>query len=223
MYKNPSNGEQTLVVIKTEGVQRGLIGESVRRFEKRGFKLAACKFMSAGRSESEISGAKTGDPVVAMVWEGLNVVESARALIGSESDPGTIRGDYSVDPARNLAHASGSLAVAGREISACFVPGELTQWKAVNLGWIYEDEEDDDRVQEVGKRVLTRRRPRLEHKARLCSLHTVNTHWIWRWETTHKSTLTDSLTRPRPTGDNCPNPIHIPPRRFLPSESDTND
>ena len=75
MYKNPSNGEQSLVMVKTEGVQRGLIGEAVRRFEKRGFKLAACKFLPAGRSEAEISGAKIGDPVVAMVWEGLNVVE----------------------------------------------------------------------------------------------------------------------------------------------------
>ena len=75
MYKNPSNGEQSLVIVKTEGIHRGLIGEAVRRFEKRGFKLAACKFMSAGRSETEISGAKIGDPVVAMVWEGLNVVE----------------------------------------------------------------------------------------------------------------------------------------------------
>ena len=62
-------------MVKTEGVQRGLIGEVVRRLEKRGFKLVACKFMPAGRSEAEISGAKTGDPVVAMVWEGLNVVE----------------------------------------------------------------------------------------------------------------------------------------------------
>ena len=61
----------------------------------------------------------------------------------------SLRGDYSVDPARNLAHASFSLAAAGREISACFGPGELTQWKAVNLGWIYEDEEEDG-VQEVG-------------------------------------------------------------------------
>ena len=74
MYKNPSNGERTLVMVKTEGVQRALIGEAVRRFEKRGFKLAACKFASAGQGEAEIFGAKTGDPVVAMVWEGLNVV-----------------------------------------------------------------------------------------------------------------------------------------------------
>ena len=74
-HKNPSNGEQTLVMIKTEGVQRGLIGEVVRRFEKRGFKLAACRFMSAGLNNAEIPGTKTGDPVVAMVWEGLNVVE----------------------------------------------------------------------------------------------------------------------------------------------------
>ena len=63
-----------------------------------------------------------------------------------------IRGDYSVDPARNLVHGSGSPAAAGQEISACFEPGELTRWKAVNLGWIYEDEEDE--VQEVGKRSI---------------------------------------------------------------------
>ena len=71
-------------------------------------------------------------------------------------EPGTIRGDYSVDPARNLVHASGSLAAAGREISACFGPGELTEWKAVDLGWIYEDEEEEDGAQEVGNAPTTR-------------------------------------------------------------------
>ena len=72
-------------------------------------------------------------------------------------EPGTIRGDYSVDPARNLVHASASLTAAGREISACFGPGELTEWKAVDLGWIYEDEEEEDgRDQEVGNAPTTR-------------------------------------------------------------------
>ena len=73
-------------------------------------------------------------------------------------EPGTLRGDYSVDPARSLVHASASLSAAGREISACFGPGELTEWKAVDLGWIYEDEEEeeDGGAQEVGKAPTTR-------------------------------------------------------------------
>ena len=57
-----------------------------------------------------------------------------------------VRGDFSVAPARNLAHASASLEAAGREISACFEQGELTRWKPVHLGWIYEDEEEEQEV-----------------------------------------------------------------------------
>ena len=111
------------------------------------------------------------------VKESFNEISHAVTFI--DHSVTSLRGDYSVDPARNLAHASSSLAAAGREISACFGPGELTQWKAVNLGWIYEDEEEDG-VQEVGKRLtnlagrsaLTWRRSRFGTRGwSLCKVH----------------------------------------------------
>ncbi|NEP62583.1 MAG: nucleoside-diphosphate kinase, partial [Symploca sp. SIO2G7] len=112
--------ERTFIMIKPDGVQRGLIGEIISRFETKGFNLVGMKFMAVSRELAEKHYAVhkerpffgslvdfiTSSPVVAMVWEGEGVVGSARTVIGATnpitSAPGTIRGDYGVTIGRNI-------------------------------------------------------------------------------------------------------------------------
>ncbi|KAF6126036.1 NME/NM23 nucleoside diphosphate kinase 4 [Phyllostomus discolor] len=114
----PSSGgpswtwEQTLVAVKPDGVQRRLVGDVIRRFERRGFKLVGMKMLQ--------------------VWEGPNVVCTSRAMIGhtdsAEAAPGTIRGDFSFHITRNVIHASNSVEEAQREIRLWFQSNELVDW-----------------------------------------------------------------------------------------------
>ncbi|KAF6126035.1 NME/NM23 nucleoside diphosphate kinase 4 [Phyllostomus discolor] len=148
----PSSGgpswtwEQTLVAVKPDGVQRRLVGDVIRRFERRGFKLVGMKMLQAPESvlaehyhdlrrkpfyPALISYMSSG-PVVAMVWEGPNVVCTSRAMIGhtdsAEAAPGTIRGDFSFHITRNVIHASNSVEEAQREIRLWFQSNELVDW-----------------------------------------------------------------------------------------------
>ncbi|XP_070838011.1 nucleoside diphosphate kinase 3 isoform X1 [Chaetodon trifascialis] len=147
--------ERTFIAVKPDGVQRRLVGEIVHRFEKKGFKLVALKLMQASedllrehyfdlRSKPFFRGLirhMSSGPIVAMVWEGLDVVKTARKMMGetnpADSLPGTIRGDYCVDVGRNVIHGSDSVESAQKEISLWFRQSELQCWEDSSSHWIY--------------------------------------------------------------------------------------
>ena len=149
--------ERTLILVKPDGIQRGLAGEIIARFEKRGLKLVAMKLLQmsddlAMRHYGEHEGKPfyeslvayiTSGPVIAMVWEGKEAVAAARATMGStkpvESTPGTIRGDFGIEIGRNLVHGSDSGLNAEKEIALFFTPEELVNWTRDNERWISED------------------------------------------------------------------------------------
>jgi len=148
--------ERTFIAVKPDGVQRGLVGEIIRRFEAKGFKLVGLKLLQptlqqAQTHYSDLSSKKffkglceyfSCGPIVAMCWEGLEVVKTGRTLLGAtrpaDSLPGTIRGDLCVDVGRNIIHGSDSLDSAAKEIGFWFKPNELVNWKACGVAWIYE-------------------------------------------------------------------------------------
>jgi nucleoside-diphosphate kinase len=148
--------QQTLVLIKPDGVQRSLIGEIISRLERRGLRLIGMKFMAMSRDLAERHYAVhkgkdfydsliayiTSGPVVAMVWEGHDAIEIVRSLMGktrpSDSPPGTIRGDFGMDVGRNLIHGSDSPDTAQKEIPLFFDKGELVKWSRATDPWIFE-------------------------------------------------------------------------------------
>jgi nucleoside-diphosphate kinase len=149
--------ERTFVALKPDAVQRSLIGEIIGRFERKGFKLVGLKLLQVTKAMAEEHYGEhqgkpffaglvdfiTSSPVVAMAWEGDNVVESVRKMMGAtnpkESAPGTLRGDFAVDLGRNVVHGSDSPASAERELKIFFRPEELLcDWSRANEGWIYE-------------------------------------------------------------------------------------
>ena len=148
--------ERTYVMVKPDGVHRGLVGEIIKRFEERGFKLIALKMASPNQEHFEkhyadLAGKKffpsliqymlTG-PVVATVWQGTQAVKVGRKIVGEtdpiESLPGTIRGDFCIDVGRNICHGSDSVESANREIGLWFKNEELVKWEAHDHTWIYE-------------------------------------------------------------------------------------
>lgn len=146
--------ERTYVMVKPDGVQRGLIGEIIRRFERKGLRLVAGKLMTVSQEQAERHYAEhhgkpfypdlivfiTSGPVFAMVWEGDQAITLARILIGktdvSASIPGTIRGDYALHTNRNLIHGSDSPDSAVREISIFFAPDEFQSYSKVIETWM---------------------------------------------------------------------------------------
>jgi nucleoside-diphosphate kinase len=146
--------EQTLVLIKPDGVQRTLVGEIISRLEKRGLKLIAAKFIQVNQALAEqhyaihkgkpfYNGLITyimSAPVMAMVWEGPEAVALVRQTMGAtrplEAAPGTIRHDFAILISRNLTHASDSVENAITEINLWFKPEELVQWHQTNEDWI---------------------------------------------------------------------------------------
>ncbi|MEM8640306.1 MAG: nucleoside-diphosphate kinase [Cyanobacteria bacterium P01_G01_bin.54] len=148
--------ERTFLMIKPDGVQRGLVGNIIQRLETKGFKLVGLKLMAVSRELAEkhydvhkersfFAGLVEfiiSSPVVAMVWEGDGVVASARKIIGAtnplNAEPGTIRGDYGVSLGRNLIHGSDAIETAQREIALWFDEAELTAWEAHGQSWLYE-------------------------------------------------------------------------------------
>lgn len=150
--------ERTFIALKPDAVQRGLIGEVIARFERKGFKLVGMKLMNVTREMAEEHygehSAKpffkglvdfiTSGPVVAMAWEGDNVVETSRKMMGAtnpkDAAPGTIRGDFSVDLGRNVIHGSDSVASAERELKIFFTSNELLpSWSRSTESWVYEN------------------------------------------------------------------------------------
>ena len=148
--------ERTLVLVKPDGVQRGLIGEVISRLERRGLKLVGMKLMQvddalARRHYGEhvdrpffpgLVEFITSSPVVAMAWEAENAVEAVRNTMGqtdpTASPPGTIRGDLALDIGRNLVHGSDSPDSAQRELSLFFTAAELLDYSRGNDPWIKE-------------------------------------------------------------------------------------
>ncbi|KAJ3075652.1 nucleoside diphosphate kinase [Podochytrium sp. JEL0797] len=147
--------ERTYIMIKPDGVQRGLVGEIIKRFEAKGFKLVALKMVSPGKAHLELHYADLKEkkffpglveymasgPVVAMVWAGKGVVKSGRVLLGETNPltslPGTIRGDFAIDIGRNICHGSDAVESAEHEIALWFPEGVQTYSRAVD-SWIYE-------------------------------------------------------------------------------------
>lgn len=148
--------ERTFVMVKPDGVQRGLVGNVIARFEAKGFKLVGLKLMSVSRELAEehygvhkerpffgkLVSFIISSPVVAMVWEGNDVIAAARNVIGAtnpvESAPGTIRGDFGMDIGRNLIHGSDGKETAAAEIKLWFKDEELVNWKSSTAAWLYE-------------------------------------------------------------------------------------
>lgn len=148
--------ERTLILVKPDGVQRGLIGEIVGRFERRGLKLAGMKFIQMSRQLAEEHYAVhrerpfysnlveyiTSGPVVAMVWEGNDAITAARSTMGATNPvaaaPGTIRGDFGMEIGRNLVHGSDSPENAVKEVNLFFTAGELVEWQRNSDSWIRE-------------------------------------------------------------------------------------
>ena len=148
--------EQTLVIIKPDGVQRGLVGEIIQRFEKRGFRILALKMLQMDRSLAEkhyeVHRGKhfydqlvdyiTSGPVVAFVVEGPEAISVVRKMVGKtrphEAEPGTIRGDLALAGLRNLIHASDAPDTAKKEIALFFAEGEILSYERDIDRWIYE-------------------------------------------------------------------------------------
>ncbi|OKH17986.1 nucleoside-diphosphate kinase [[Limnothrix rosea] IAM M-220] len=148
--------ERTFVMVKPDGVQRGLAGNVIARFEAKGFKLVGLKLVSVSKELAEehygvhkerpffgsLVSFITSSPVVAMVWEGKNVISAARTLIGAtnpiEAAPGTIRGDFGMDIGRNLIHGSDGADTAASEIALWFNEDELASWEPATTSWLYE-------------------------------------------------------------------------------------
>ncbi|KJS15075.1 MAG: nucleoside diphosphate kinase [Peptococcaceae bacterium BRH_c4b] len=148
--------ERTYAMIKPDGVQRGLVGEIISRFEKKGLKIVGLKMLQIRGEMAETHYGEhkgkpffgplvdyiTSSPVVALVLEGKDAVSVAREMMGAtnplKAAPGTIRATYGMDIGRNVIHGSDSTASAEREINIFFKPEELTSYKRELEAWIYE-------------------------------------------------------------------------------------
>ena len=148
--------ERTLVLVKPDGVQRGLTGEVISRLERRGLRLIGMKFMQmteelARRHYAEHTEKPffpglityiTSGPVVAMVWEGSRAIEVVRSTMGktapADSAPGTIRGDFALEVGRNIVHGSANAEDAVREVDIFFADNELIEWTRSTDPWIFE-------------------------------------------------------------------------------------
>ncbi len=148
--------EKTLVLVKPDGVQRGLVGEIISRLENRGLRLAAAKFVQmspefAAQHYAVHKGKPfyeklihyiTSSPVMAMVWEGPKAVSVVRQTMGAtrpvEAAPGTIRHDFALEAMRNLTHASDSVENGEIEVALWFKDTEIIHWQRANDPWIFE-------------------------------------------------------------------------------------
>ncbi|RJP47641.1 MAG: nucleoside-diphosphate kinase [Anaerolineaceae bacterium] len=148
--------ERTLVLVKPDGVQRGLIGEVISRLERRGLRMVAAKFMAVSQELAETHYAIhkgkpfydglisyiTSAPVMAMVWEGPQAVAAVRQTMGAtkpvEAAPGTLRHDFALEVGRNLTHASDSVENGAKEVELWFKKSELVEWKREVDRWVFE-------------------------------------------------------------------------------------
>jgi nucleoside-diphosphate kinase len=147
--------EKTFLMVKPDGVQRNLIGEIVSRFERKGFQLVGAKLMSIPNELAEEHYGEhkerpffgelvdfiTSGPVFAMVWQGENVITTARQMMGStnpkDAAPGTIRGDFGLTVGKNVIHGSDSPVSAEREIGLFFKDSGVVEYNKLVNEWIY--------------------------------------------------------------------------------------
>lgn len=152
--------ETTLIIVKPDGVQRGLVGRIVTRFEEKGLVLSGMKFMQIPKELAETHYAPhkerkfypglvrfmTSSPVVVLALRGINAIAICRkmmgATFGSNAEPGTIRGDFGVSNSFNLIHGSDSPEAAAKELELFFKAGELLDFKPNNLTWTYDTSEE---------------------------------------------------------------------------------
>lgn len=150
--------ERSLVLIKPDGVQRGLIGEVIARLEQRGLRLIAARFLWPSRELAEkhyevhkgksfyegLINYFTSGPVMATVWEGPNGIAIIRKIMGAtcplEAEAGSIRCDFALEKKRNVVHASDSVESAQREIALWFTPEDLVAWRRDIERWVFEEE-----------------------------------------------------------------------------------
>ena len=155
-WRNSEDVERTLVIAKPDAVQRGLVGEIIARFERRGLKIVGLKLIQiddelADRHYGVHKGKPffeglikyiTSAPVVVMVLEGNRAIEAARGTMGAtnpvEAVPGTIRADYGLEIGRNLVHGSDGPETAAHEIALFFREDELIGWQRDTDPWIFE-------------------------------------------------------------------------------------
>ena len=148
--------EKTLVLVKPDGVQRGLVGEVIKRLENRGLRLIGGKFLQVSRELAEehygIHKGKafyeslldyiTSAPVMAMAWDGPNAVAAVRQTMGAtrptEAAPGSIRHDFGLEIGRNLTHASDSPENGEKEVALWFSADELVDWDQTISPWVLE-------------------------------------------------------------------------------------
>ncbi|MGE5620907.1 MAG: nucleoside-diphosphate kinase [Sphingomonadaceae bacterium] len=148
--------ERTLVIVKPDGVQRGLVGEVLKRFEARGLKMVGLKLMAVSqelaRRHYAVHAGKpffgplidyiTASPVVVAVFEGKDAVAAVRATVGAtnpvQASPGSIRADLAMEIGRNLVHASDSAENAEAEVALWFKEEELVRWSRDVDRWISE-------------------------------------------------------------------------------------
>ncbi len=148
--------ERSLVLVKPDGVQRGLIGEIISRLERRGLRIVAAKFLMVpielAEKHYEVHKGKsfyeplikfiTSSPVMAMVWQGPDAITAIRQTTGktrgTEAAPGTIRHDFALQAQFNLIHASDSVNTANNEINLWFTDAEIVEWQKDVEKWMYE-------------------------------------------------------------------------------------
>lgn len=148
--------ERSLVLVKPDGVQRGLIGEIIARLERRGLRLVGAKFMQTSQELAEkhygehkgkpfypgLLAYITASPVMAMAWEGPNAVAAIRQTMGAtrptEAAPGSVRHDFGLEVGRNLTHASDSPENGAKEVGLWFGDDELIAWERATDPWIFE-------------------------------------------------------------------------------------
>jgi nucleoside-diphosphate kinase len=148
--------ERSLIILKPDAVQRGLVGEIITRFERKGIQVAGMKFMKIPQQLAEthyephkgkpfyagLVKFMTSSPVLVIALQGKDVINISRkmmgATFGSKAEPGTIRGDYGVSNSFNLIHGSDSPESAARELKLFFKPEELLDWTPASQGWVYD-------------------------------------------------------------------------------------
>lgn len=148
--------EQTLIILKPDAVQRGLMGRIISRFEEKGLKVVGAKMMQitpelaathyeAHQEKPFYDGLvrfMTGSPVMVMALEGVGAIAVCRSMMGatfgSKADSGTIRGDFGVSNSFNLIHGSDSLEAAERELSLFFSESEILSWDRAVECWVYD-------------------------------------------------------------------------------------
>ena len=148
--------ERTLIIFKPDAVQRGICGEILSRFEKKGLQIVGMKFMRIGPQTAETHYAPhkgkpfyeglvkfmTSSPVVVLALQGKNAIAVCRkmmgATFGSNAEAGTIRGDFGVSNSFNLIHGSDSPEAAQREIGLFFGKGEVVDWTPTVQAWVYD-------------------------------------------------------------------------------------